>query len=441
MTRLKDLQRTARWAAGARLSVLAILLASAPCFGQIVGATLSGTVTDASGAAVPGAVVTATNAETGLSSKTTADEVGNYLFPRLNPAIYNLTLEKTGFKATVISGIKLLVDQKARVDATLEVGAVATTVKVSGAAPLVETATASVGTVINEQQVVDLPLNLRRYGALALLVPGTVPDNNGMQGTNFFSETPYSANGARTGSNNFLIDGVEARQLAGNAWTVQPPPDAVREFKIQTNIYSAAFGMSAGSTSNLVLKTGTNELHGSVYEFLRNDKLDARNFFAANSVNPLTGAEIPGSARPEFRRNQFGFGIGGPIRKNKTFFFGNYEGLRYVKGLSLGSFVPTDLEKAGDFSGFLTRKTINLCGGGGPANLNFDSGQLFDPATEHLFTCPAGSANADSTILVGNPIPGNIIHTIDPAAQKVEAFFPEPNRPGFPNFLNQHPKS
>ena len=223
-------------------------------------------------------------------------------------------------------------------------------------------------------------------------------------------------------------------------FSLQPPPDAIQEFKIQTNIYSAAFGKSAGSTINLVTKSGTNQIHGGAYEFLRNDKLDARNFFASNQLDPVTGAEIPGTARPEYRRNQFGFNAGGPIRKNKTFVFGYYEGLREIKGLSLGSMVPTDTEKSGNLSSFLTGQTMNLCGSGGPANLNFDSGQIFDPATESLFTCPTGSANAGSTVLVGNPIPGNIIQNIDPVAQKVLAAYPESNRPGVPNFTNQTPR-
>jgi len=191
---------------------------------------------------------------------------------------------------------------------------------------------------------------------------------------------------------------------------------------------------------NLVTKSGSNQLHGDAYEFIRNDVMDARNFFATNQTNPLTGVEIPDSARPEYRRNQFGFSLGGPIRKDKTFFFGYYDALREIKGLSLTNLVPTDVEKAGNFSNVLTGQTINLCGAGGPANLNFDTGQLFNPGTESLFTCPAGSANSGSTILAGNPVPGNIITNLDPVAQKVLAAFPEPNRPGFPNYVNQTPR-
>ncbi|PYV22163.1 MAG: hypothetical protein DMG24_17665, partial [Acidobacteria bacterium] len=135
----------------------------------------------------------------------------------------------------------------------------------------------------------------------------------------------------------------------------------MQEFKIQTNIYDAAFGKTAGSTVNLVVKSGTNELHGAVYEFLRNDKLDAGNFFSTNQTNPFTNQEIPGTRRPEYRRNQFGFALGGPIKRNKTFIFGNYEGLRNIQGLTLGNTVPTPAQLSGDFSSALTGKSINLC--------------------------------------------------------------------------------
>jgi Carboxypeptidase regulatory-like domain len=413
---------------------------------QTVNASLDGSVTDPSGAGIPEATITALNVATGAAIKTKADATGNYLLPSLPPATYNLTVEKPGFKTTVISGVTLLVDQHARVDAQLQVGAVTTSVEVNGAAPLVETKTASVGTVIGEQQVRDLPLNLRRLTSLAELVPGTV-DNQKLGyavtpagSSPFGTDVTYTAGGARDSSNTLLLDGMESRAWSTGGFAQLPPPDAVQEFKIQTNIYAAAFGKTAGSTMNLVTKSGTNQLHGDVYEYLRNNDLDARNFFATNQTNPVTGAEIPGSARPEYRRNQFGATLGGPIRKNKIFLFGYYDGLREIKGLSLTNLVPTDTQKTGDFSSVLTGQTMNLCGAGGPANLNFDTGQLFNPATEKLFTCPAGSASAGSTILVGSPVPGNIITNIDPVAQKVLAADPEPNRPGFPNYVNQTPR-
>ncbi len=442
MIRLKHGERVILRATGILQLALSALLALAPCYAQTVNATLYGSVTDPTGAAIPEANVIATNVATGIATKNATDASGNYILPSLPPGTYNVTVEKTGFRSTVLSGVTLLVDQKARLDAQLQVGQVSTTVEVTGAAPLVETKTASIGTVIGEREVVELPLNLRRFTALSTLVPGTATTNGGYTSLALgspFSEATYTANGNRDASNILQIDGMESRAYETGGFGLAPPPEAVQEFKIQTNIYSAAFGKTAGSTINLVTKSGTNELHATAYEFLRNDKLDARNFFATNQTDPLTGAEIPGSSRPKFRRNQFGFAVGGPVRKNKTFFFGYYDALREIKGLSLTNFVPTDSQKAGDFSSVLTQQTINLCGAGGPANLNFDSGQLFDPATESLFACPAGSANAGSTILVGNPIPGNKLTNIDPVALKVLAAFPESNRPGFPNYVNQIP--
>jgi hypothetical protein len=424
--------------------VLGLLVLPQLSHAQIVNASLYGNVSDPSGAAIPGATITATNVATGIATKTTTDAAGNYILPSLPPAAYNITVEKAGFKTTVISAVTLLVDQKARVDAQLQVGTVTTTVQVSGAAPLVDTKTASVGTVVGEQDVVDLPLNERRITTLAVLVPGTIDMRGyggaaGITGGSPFSEDTYTAGGVRDSSNTLLLDGLESRAWSTGGFALEPPPDAVQEFKIQTNIYDAAFGKTAGSTMNLVTKSGSNQLHGDAYEFLRNDDIDARNFFATNQTNAVTGAEIPGSARPAYQRNQFGFTLGGPIRKDKTFFFVYYDALREIKGLSLTNEVPTPAERSGNLSSVLTGQTMNLCGGGGPANLNFDTGQLFNPATESLFTCPAGSASAGSTILVGSPVPGNIMTNIDPVAQKVLAAFPEPNRPGYPNNVNQNP--
>ena len=441
----------------ALLSILASLGLAQLSHAQIVNASLYGSVTDPSGAPIPDASITATNVATGVGIRTVTDPGGNYLFPSLPPATYNITAEKADFKTTVISGITLLVDQKARVDAQLQVGGVTTTVEVSGAAPLVETKTASVGTVIGEREVSDLPLNLRRLTALATLVPGTV-DDRGLGyavtpagGSPFGTDVTYTAGGGRDSSNTLLLDGMESRAWSTGGFAQLPPPDAVEEFKIQTNIYAAAFGKTAGSTMNLVTKSGSNEFHGDVYEYLRNDKLDARNFFATNQTNPVTAAEIPDSARPEYRRNQFGFTGGGPIRKNRTFFFGYYDALREIKGLSLTNLVPTDTQKAGNFSDVLTGQTTNLCNppnpntgktkpGGDQPGLTFDTGQLFNSATLSNFICPASTGIPGSTILVGNPIAGNMITSIDPVAQKVLAGFPEPNRPGFPNYVNQTPR-
>ena len=402
-------------------------------------ANLYGTVTDAQGAAVPGAKVAATDVGTGVVTNTTSDPSGNYSFPSLVPADYSVAVDAPGFKAEKLTGITLLVNQKARVDVHLQVGSVDSTVEVTSAAPLVDTSSASVGTVIGQREVVDLPLNVRRFGALAILVPGTVPDiQAGNAGAGFanssfgspFSEATYAANGARSSSNNTLIDGADSRNLTFGGFAIQPSPDAVQEFKIQTNIYDAAFGKTAGSTINLVTKSGTNEFHGTAYEFLRNDVLDASNYFSP--------------VKPELRRNQFGASLGGPIWKSKKlFFFGNYEGLRQVAGATSAVLVPTAAQKSGDLSGLLTGTTANLCGAGGPAAYNYDSGQLFNPSTESSITCASG-ANAGQSILVGTPIPGNIITSIDPVAAKVLSLnaFPAPNVSGSSsgtNYVNTEP--
>lgn len=399
-----------------------------PCSAQTTGATLSGEVTDPSGASVPGVTVTVTNVDTGISTKTTTNQSGAYTFPSLPAGNYRILAEMATFRTIEISGITLSVYQKATVNITLQLGAVSAKVEVSGAAPLVSTTSASVGTVVDQQQIVDLPLNLRRVGALAVLVPGTVTDNGGFASSSLgspFSETSYVASGTRDSSNNTLIDGVDSRNMTFGGFALQPPPDAVQEFRIQTNVYDAAFGKAAGSTINLLTVSGTNQIHGSVYEFLRNDDLDATNYFA--------------TTKPAFHRNQYGFALGGPIRKNKTFGFVNYEGLRQIQGLSLASEVPNAAEKSGNFSSLLTGQPQNLCGSNGPSNLNFDTGQLFQPATESQFTCPAGSGLAGSTILIGQPVPGNIITNIDPAGARAVAAYPASNRPGTPDFVDQEP--
>lgn len=435
--------------AGAGIIVI-LLGANFPSVAQQVTATLSGSVKDSTGAMVPEAALNATNVSTGVAAKTTSDAAGNYIFPSLTAGTYTLSAERAGFSTTVISGITLTVDQKATVNVELSVGRVTQQVEVTGAAPLVSTTTASIGTVVGTQQIFDLPLNLRETGTLALLVPGTVDSTGRSQATGVangsgFQDNAYDAAGGRGSSNLILIDGMIARALNNGGFSLQPYPEMVQEFKIQNNIYDAAFGLSSGSTMNLVTQSGTNALHGSVFEFLRNRDLDSRNFFAVDQSNPYTGADLPGTARPEYIRNQYGFALGGPIRKDKTFFFGSYEGLRLVQGESSGSEVPTATEAAGNFNSFLTGQSANLCAASGaaaPTNLNFDTGQMFYPATESLLTCPQNPATptvAPATVLVGTAIPGNMLTSLDPVSQKVMALYPAPNRPGVPNYVNQTP--
>jgi hypothetical protein len=408
-----------------------------PGSAQQVTARLSGMVKDPAGAVVPEANIIATNVSTGVPTRTQSDSSGNYLFPELAPGNYTLAVEKAGFTITTVSGISLTVDQRATIDVVLQVGQVTQSVNVEAAAPLVDSASASLGTVVDEQPVLDLPLNLRRTGALALIVPGTVDTTNrsltsAAGNGSGFNDNSYSGSGGRSTGNLILIDGMISRALNNGGFALQPVPEMVQEFKIENNTYDVAFGLASGTTMNLITQSGTNSFHGSAWEYLRNRDLDARNFFATE--------------RPEFIRNQYGGAFGGPIKKNKTFFFGSYEGLRLIQGNTNTSVVPTDAQKAGNFGSFLTGQMANLCASSGsaaPPNLNFDTGQLFYPASESLFACPANPANPGaprSTVLVGTPVPGNIITNIDPVAQKVLALFPQPNRAGIPNHVNQTPQ-
>ena len=422
------------------LLVVATAFLTLPCAGQQVTASLSGTVKDTSGAVVPQAQLSITDVSTGVVSKTVSDSAGDYIFLSLPPATYTLEVRHEGFHASVISGITLTVYQKATVDVSLEIGSLAQSVVVQGAAPLVSTTSASIGTVVNEQEISDLPLNLRRTSSLSLLTPG-VSNSTGRDLTSAngngsgFNTTSFSAAGTTSASNLILIDGMLDRALNNGGFALDLAPEMVQEFNMQNNVYDAAYGIAAGAVMNMVSRSGTNQLHGSAWEFLRNGRvLDARNFFAYDQTSPSTGQEIPDSAIPEYIRNQFGFALGGPIRKDKTFAFGSFEGLRLIQGQTRGSTVPTAAMKAGDFSSLLTGQNANLCGVGGPANLSFDTGQMFDPSTEALYTCPSGSQ-----VLVGQPISGNIITNISPFAQKMMAFFPAPNSPGTPNYVNQTP--
>ncbi len=420
------------------------LIAAGVCFAQVITATLFGRITDPSGAAVPGVSLTAVNTGTGREFTATTDATGNYSFLNLPPGEYTLKAEKSGFTTSTTHGIVLVVDQKGEVDVALQVGQVTATVNVSGSAPVIDTTTASVGTIVAGQTVVALPLNLRYYGSLALLSPGTVNDNGGFASNTEgspFAVSSYSANGSRTSSNNYLIDGVDARAVHFGSFSIEPDPDAIEEFKVQTNVYDAAFGTASGSTINLVTKSGTNQFHGTAYEFLRNSDMDSRNFFSQNQTNIVTGQVEPGTARAVLKRNQFGAAVGGPVRKDKTFFFGNYEGLRLIEGDVQSSLVPSAAEAQGNFGALLTGTDTNLCGTGGPANLTYDTGQLFSPATESLYTCPSGT-HSGSKVLVGTPLASNVISSINPVGAKVLASYPAPNLPiANPNYLNQTPET
>src|SRR3954469_15465873 len=322
---------------------LAFLLSAPALQAQAVSGTILGTVQDSSGAAVPGASVTIVNSETRLTRSVISDSTGEYNVPSLPPGMYNLSGELKGFKKVSIAGIRLNVDQKARVDLKLDVGDIAESVQVQAAVPLVQTDSSELGATVNETQVKDLPLNGRDFAQLARLIPGVprgVPgsNNDGPSNEGWRESSAFVANGMRTRDNNFLLDGVDNNELNLNTVIIFPSVDAIEEFKVQTSTYSAEFGRANGGVVNLQIKSGTNQFHGSGFEFLRNDKFDANDLFNNKFGRP----------KPAFRQNQFGGTLGGPIRRDKTFFFMDYQGWRVRNALTYSSTVPTDLMRAGD---------------------------------------------------------------------------------------------
>lgn len=353
---------------------------------------------DASGAVVPSAKITVRNVNTGVAQSTETNTEGFYSIPFLVPGTYDVTATLTGFSPQTRSGLPLDVSMTARVDFTLAPGTVAETVEVSAAAALLNTETSTVGQVIDNKRIVELPLNGRNYLELAQLTTGIVPG----RGSRTNDKGNFSALGARTYQTNILLDGVDNNsrasggQLGFEAQSVTPSVDAVQEFKVVTNNNSAEYGFRMGGTVVVQTKSGSNAFHGSAYEFFRNNKLDATNFFANRA----------GAEKPIFKRNQFGATAGGPVLRDRTFFFGSFEGTRLRRGESSTTTVPTAARRAGDFS-------------------DSEALPIFDPAT----------TRTEGGRTVRNPFPGNIIPPgrFDPVAKAVLDMYPLPNLPGATN--------
>jgi hypothetical protein len=332
------------------LFCLAVLISLLPAqaFAQATG-SISGLITDQSGAVMPGVTVEATNAATGQVRNSVTGADGFYTLPLLQPGTYDVKATLSGFKPIVRKGMEVSVGDTSRVDIKLTVGGVAESVTVSGEAPLVETSHATLGIVIDQQKVVELPLNGRNFTQLGTLIPGVVAQPGGLGGASgdatpggFGTATAgFNVNGMRSQSNNFLLDGASNNDTFNTGFVMRPPPDAIQEFKIQTHSYNAEFGRNAGSVVNVVTKGGTNTLHGAAWEFNRDDSLQARNFFAAPAP----------AAKPKLKQNQFGGSAGGPLMKNKLFAFGYYEGYRNTRGATSNVVVLTDAQRNGDFSG------------------------------------------------------------------------------------------
>ena len=320
---------------------VALLLSSAPVQAQTFG-EITGSVTDSSGAVIAGATVTVTNTATSVDRRVTTNEVGNYNVPFLNPGTYNLTAQLEGFKQATRSGLIVQVGDVARVNFAMEVGAVTETIEVTGGAPLLQTESTALGTVIEQQRIVELPLNGRNFLQLVRLSPnvtaemGSGGQANSRQGGERANQS-ISISGQRQQYNQFTLDGVENTDPNFNTFVVRPSVDALQEFKVQTGVYSAEFG-KATSQINATTRSGTNEFHGSLFEFLRNDAIQAKPWLVDADKNP-------------FRRNQFGFTVGGPIIKDKLFFMANYEGLRDRTSREAHATTATAAMRNGDFSG------------------------------------------------------------------------------------------
>jgi hypothetical protein len=368
-------------------SLLTCLSATA----QETTGSIRGTLLDPSGAIIVGAGVTATQDETGLARNSTTDTRGSYLFVALPIGHYRLTAEAKGFQKFEQRGITLDVNQNATVTIQLAIGGVAQKTEVQANAPLVETSVTSLGKTVDGRDVLDLPLNGRNFSQLGLLQPGVVPITPGLAeaGGSLRNGQAYAVNGQRPESNNFLIDGADNFNSVDGGFVIQPPIDSIAEFRILTHTANAEFGHSSGSTTNIITRSGSNSFHGAAWDFLRNDAMDAKSFFAQD-VEPL-------------KRNQFGGTFGGPIKKDKTFFFLYYEGLRNRQGETSSATVPTADERTGNFA--------QLCPEG------FTGGFCNNPQNQLV--------NEFS----GQPFPNNQIPFINPISQNLLPFFPLPNNP------------
>src|ERR1700684_740764 len=298
-----------------------LMFQSRSAFGQVDEGAITGTVLDASGAVVPNATVTLLNTDQGITLETKTNASGGYTFSPVRVGHYTVTVTAQGFAKTTQTNLTVNVAQFLQVNVQLKLGAATETVEVNTAPPLLQTEEASVGQVIGQQEVNNLPLNGRNFTFLAQLGAGMQTPQADTRGN--AASGAFSANGLRPAQNNYLLDGIDNNSnnvdfLNGTNYVILPPVDAIQEFKVQTADFSAELGRAAGAVMNATVKSGTNQIHGAAWEFFRNDVLDAADYFETK--------------KGELRFNQFGATIGGPIIKNKLFFFGDYEGFRRVQG-------------------------------------------------------------------------------------------------------------
>lgn len=387
------------------LAFLVFAFSAVSVFAQANSGSIRGTVTDPSGAVIPSAKVTLTNVSTGVQQTVTTDGLGDYLFEFLPPATYRINAEVSGFKKFVRESVTLDVTRQLRVDIGLEPGQLTDTVSVNAEASLIETETGALGTTVENRQVTELPLLGRDPQSLRLLAPGVVNTNNG----------PITQGGL-VRKDPYYIDGVNSSLHVWSGNPVNPNPDVIQEFKTLTNSFSAEYGESSGAIMISTTKSGTNAFHGTLFEFWRNDVLNASNFFAHKV--------------PVLRRNQYGGTVGGPIKKNKTFFFFDTQITKQIGAAAFTNItVPLPEFRAGDFSRILGAQ-LGTDALGRPVFKN----EIFDPSTTRTIADSSGKS-----VVIRDPFPGNAIpaNRINPAALKVQALFPtaQINTP-FANFTN-----
>ena len=375
-----------RLASCAAVGYLLAVLASPALFAQATEGSILGTVTDASGALVSGARVRLTSVETGFVRDTLTNNDGEYVAANLPPGSYTVDAEMTGFKRSQHPAVELTVKARVRVDLRLEVGEVSQAVEVAGAAPLLKTDSPEVSTLITQEQLESLPAQNRHFLSLSVLTPGTYRTWGHNRIADFSGGESLAVAGLDSGQNNFILDGVSNNVELTGGLNAVPAMDAIQEVSIQTNSYSAEFGRSAGAVVNVAMKSGTNQLHGFGYDYLQNDIFNARPFDFTGTNPAIT----------PLRKNLFGGGISGPIKRNKFFFFANFEGLRMPATVIELDTVPTALERKGDFS---------------------QSGwTVYDPATT--------SSSGTRTAFPGNVIPASRINQF---MQQLISIYPLPN--------------
>lgn len=373
-------------------------------YGQTATGSIVGAVLDPAGKAVPDAQVTALNKATGQKVSATTNDLGYYSFPVLQPASYQIAVHAAGFKEFTQEHVELNVATTLTVNINLELGMTTQSVNVIGRPELLQSQTSSLGTVVNNKSIVDLPLNGRNAYGFASLVPGVIAPR-GFSQTAFdeYNDQFISINGSRPNENLFLLDGGMNSEPAFTGPGYFPSVDLVQEYKVQTNNFSAEFSHTGGGIINVVTKSGTNQIHGSAYEFFRTTGLSANDFFSNRAGLP----------RANFKFNQFGVTLGGPIRRNKTFFFFGYEGLRWIQSGSAVGTLPTAAQRNGDFF-----TTYN------------DQGQvipIYDPFSTK--PDPNNPGQFVRTQFAGNVIPST---EINPVAQQLLSYLPLPNQPGTP---------